>query len=137
MIQELLLSLENRTNLQRDLIVDNLCDIIDYHPVTKEQKEEIVTAIMKLFDNESDSATRESMFNLLSSAQAFDISKESISCFTLDLLPKLEYQCLVHALPIIATSQIINRRELIQKYINSEDTSIKEVALSASELLID
>jgi hypothetical protein len=52
-----------------------------------------------------------------------------------DMLHQLEPGSLVHALPIIAESDLSNRKELIIQYLSSENPAVEKVARESLQQL--
>jgi hypothetical protein len=133
MIDKYFEAIGNKFTQSRDLVIDELSDLFETDQLSESEKKQVVLYLLQTVGNEESPFIVESIFNLFGIAYDDNISRTEIVEKCVDMLGQLEPSSLEHALPIIADSDLVNRKELILKYLGAENPSIKDMA---RELLI-
>lgn len=128
MIHKILESVEDQTVQSRDLAIDELADLFESNHLSEAVKTQTVLRLLQTVKKEENPSVIESIYNLFSIAFAENICTNEIVEKCVDMLNLLEPGSLAHALPIIADSNLKNRKELILNYLSSENPAIKKIA---------
>jgi hypothetical protein len=131
MIYEALDVIEGKAIKPRDLAIDDLADLFDGNHLSEALKTQAVLSLLKTVEKEENPSVVESVYNLFGIAFADNICNSEIVEKCVNMLNRLEPGSLVHALPIIADSDLENRKALILDYLNSGNPAVKEVANEA------
>lgn len=132
MKEEILRKIVNHSEPNRDLVVDDLNDLIESGQLHLKEKEEIVDFLVNVLASEVDEATYESIMNLLGNVFFDGVKEHQISASIVSLMPNMKATSLIHALPIIASSSVNNKVDIIKSYCKH---SCVGVSKTASELL--
>lgn len=127
-MKELLNKISNSMEKNRDLLIDELNDLVESGSLNRSDKELVVGRLLELLDQESDPAVNESIFNLIGSVFEEGIAKEKIANSCVAYLHKLPPGCLVHAIPIIVKSNRPDKRALLEPFLNSSNIAVKTIA---------
>jgi hypothetical protein len=132
-IDKYLEAIRNKFTQSRDLAIDELADLFETDQLSESEKQQFVLCLLQIVGSEESLSVVESIFHLFGIAFDNNLYQPEIVEKCADMLEQLEPGSLVHALPIIADSDLVNRKELILKYLGAENPSIKDMA---RELLI-
>jgi hypothetical protein len=116
-------------------MIDELCDLIEAKSISKKEEKLIINELVKLLKTEKESSVIESIFNLFALELANDTCSIKIANTSAKYLQKLDAGSLYHALPIIAESNLLEKKMLITPYIKSENSAIRELAQKILTLL--
>jgi hypothetical protein len=119
---------EHEPNPLRDLAIDELADLFESHHLSEAIKIQSVFKLLQTVEMEESPSVIESIYNFFGIAFDDNICKIEIAEKCMQMLDRLEPGSLVHALPIIADSDLANRKELILKYLNSKNPAVEKVA---------
>ncbi|MCH8622515.1 hypothetical protein [Undibacterium sp. TS12] len=124
-MNDLMNRISNPACKERDLLIDELNDLIVYGQVNPTDLESIVKQLMNQLRHEADPAVNESIFHLL--ATVFDNGdfQHLIADETAKLLNQLPAACLVYAIPIIAYSHRSDKPDLLQPFIHDKDDDVR------------
>ena len=128
MIQKILESVEDQTVQSSDLAIDELADLFESSHLSEAVKTQTILRLLQTVKKEENPAVIESIYNLFDIAFSENICINEIVERCIDMLDILEPGSLAHALPIIADSNLKNRKELIINYLGSENPAIKKIA---------
>ena len=119
-MNDLMNRISNPACKERDLLIDELNDLIVYGEVNPTDLESTVKQLMNQLKHEADPAVNESIFNLL--ATVFDNGDLThlIADETAELLNQLPAICLVHAIPIIAYSHRPDKASLLRPFVHDK-----------------
>jgi hypothetical protein len=98
-IENVLNRIKDRTQKNRDLLIDDISIAFEGNLFSKEDKEIIIVKTLKILKTEEDLSVVESILNLHGLAFFDDICTNQISHTCAELLPQLKAGSLVHALP--------------------------------------
>ncbi len=102
-------SIFDQTISARDLLVDELSDEIESGCLSGEQLDVLVRDVVAALPTETDLAVRESFMNLLSEAYLQTREQESTDNYIVKHIAEMAPSELVHALAMLADSNIVNR----------------------------
>lgn len=118
----------NRPVADRDLLIDQMNDMITNGSVTRSDQEIVVEALLKLILRESDEAVSESIWNLLGNVYEKGPWKESIADAAVTLLDLLPAGCLAHVIPIIGGSNRHDKHVLLAPFTASSNNAIRAIS---------
>jgi len=118
----------DKTQPDRDLIVDELGDRLVSGGVSEKDRPEIIRSLLTLVLEEADFTVLESLCNLLASEYDANIIRDEILQTMVEALPKFHPGCLVHAIPIIARSSLDNKKELLSPFLASTNVAVRAAA---------
>lgn len=128
MTSKILELIEDKSNQSRDLAIDELADLFESHHLSEAIKIQSIFKVLQIVETEENSSVIESIFNLFGIAFDDNICKSEIVDKCMHMLDRLEPGSLVHALPIIADSDLENKKGLIINYLSSENPAIEKIA---------
>jgi hypothetical protein len=120
--------IEDKSNQSRDLAIDELADLLEGHHLSKAVKIQSVFKLLETVETEENPSVIESIYNLFGLAFDDNICKSEIADKCMHMLDRLEPGSLVHALPIIADSDLENKKALIFNYLNSGNPAVEKIA---------
>ena len=112
----------------RDVLVDELNDEIGNGHFSASETRNIILKLIEVLKLEKDFATHESIMNLLSNTYVDSDCKAEIESYVLEYVESMKPRSLVHALSIFSESSLTEREEVLKKYSNSENASIRKIA---------
>jgi hypothetical protein len=128
MTDKILELVEDKANHSRDLVIDELADLFNGDHLSKTAKTQTVLRLLETVEREENPSVIESIYNLFGIAFADNICNSEIAEKCVKMLNRLESGSLVHALPIIAESDVVDRKSLILNYLNSGNPAIEKIA---------
>lgn len=128
MLDEKISKVRDINFVQRDVIIDELCDLIEAKKVPREKEIFIVDELIQILDSDNNNAVIESILNLLALEFFNNVCSNKIANACARNIHKLDVGSLCHALPIIAESNLPNKKSLIADYIESDNSTIKQLA---------
>lgn len=128
MNNELLEKILNNQQESRDLLIDELSDYMNSDNLSENDKLNIIKNLVTCLKNELNNDVHESIMNLLSDMYFDGIGEDYIIDFVSSSLKSMPIASIAHALPILANSNLKNRFELIERYCNSDNLSLAEIA---------
>jgi HEAT repeat protein len=128
MTDKILELVEDKANQSRDLAIDELADLFDGNNLSETAKTQTILRLLETVEGEENPSVIESIYNLFGIAFADSICNSEIAKKCVNMLDRLESGSLAHALPIIADSDLVDRKSLILNYLNSENPAIKKIA---------
>ncbi|TDM05458.1 MAG: hypothetical protein C4K60_11815 [Ideonella sp. MAG2] len=128
MAKHLIDKVADKAVTDRDLLVDELADMIEGGSLLASDIVEVVNRLVNILGSEDDPAVMESIFNLLGSAFDRIGMQEDALLMIVSLLDRLQSGCLVHAIPLVGRSNFQNRRQLIAPFLNSPNIAVRQVA---------
>ena len=131
--ENIISSIYSTTSGTRDLLLDDLNDCVEAGDLDSMKLDEIVDSISVLIPLHSNAAEQESLFNVISSIYLNGKCHEKIENIVLTRLCHLKAGDLAHALEIIATSQLVNKKELLRDFANHENDFIRKLVHSLLE----
>ena len=129
--KEVLQKIKDKKFLNRDQLIDTLSDFFENNLFPVNEQQDIVFELIEILKEEDTDSVIESIFNLLGIAFYSNICIDSIVEVSITLLDRLAPGSLVHALSIIGDSNLQNKGELIERYLASENPSVKDAAAEA------
>jgi hypothetical protein len=135
-IQEKIKQVSNQNLKDRDLVVSEILDLIEYDSLSKDVVVNVLIDLTSILTKENDPDVIESIFNLFSTIfTKQEQYTKLILPVCIEQLPKLDPGSLAHALVMISESNLQNRNQIIQEYLESENLTIKKLAqeLTAAE----
>jgi hypothetical protein len=136
MIYEFLNLIKDEVNESRDLAIDDLADLFDGNHLSEALKTQAILSLLKTIEKEEDSSVVESTYNLFGIAFADNICNSEIAEKCANMLNRLEPGSLVHALSIIADSNLANKKALIYNYLNSTNPAVEKIAKESLQHMI-
>jgi hypothetical protein len=134
-IDKILASIEDKANSARGLAIDELADLFESDHLSEAEKMQAVSKLLQMVDQEEELFVIETIYNMFGIAFIDNICSSEIAQKCADMLHQLEPGSLVHALPIIAESDLSNRKELIIQYLSSENPAVEKVARESLQQL--
>ena len=131
MINELLYRIEEQEAEDRDLLVDELNDLLERAVLTDDDVDAVVERLSKILASDRNQAVWESIFNLLNGLSG---RTRKICELAVRYLGHMSPGSLVHALEIIAESDRKDKKQILNVFLNSENRAVKAIA---SEFLED
>jgi hypothetical protein len=128
MTDKILELVENKANHSRDLAIDELADLFDGNHLSETAKTQTILRLLETVEREENPSVIESIYNLFGIAFSDNICNSEIAEKCVKMLNRLEPGSLAHALPIIADSDVVDRKSLILNYLNSENPAIEKIA---------
>lgn len=125
----LILKIIGENEADKDLLLDELNDDIESRQYTPKELDYIVEKVLYLLSEKIEDKVYESAMNLLVTAYPLTYNKKNINEFVIKNLKGMSSGNLIHALSIIAESNIADRLEILNFYKNSENKSIKNAAI--------
>ena len=124
---ELLEKIISPEEKQRDFLVDELNDLVESGIIKDTEVELVIERLSELLELESDPAVKESIFNLMGTAYEKGSAKQKIVDACVKYLSELSPGCLVHAIPIIASSERADKKQLLEPFLKSGNVAVKTV----------
>jgi hypothetical protein len=128
MIEETLTQIKDEVTQDRELLIDELCDLLENNRMSDEDQRLVVFQLASLLKTESNENVIESIFNLFGFAIFNSIYSDYITEISIAMLPDLKPGSLIHALSIIGESNLPNKKEYAEPYLLSDNPAIKEAA---------
>jgi hypothetical protein len=130
-IERRLVTLHSDSFLEKDTLIDTLCDYVDSHSVSDESKNKITENILDLFHLENTYEIQESIFNLLVSAHAEGILREKISDLMLNYMHNPKPEFIEYAMDILMYADLPScqkneLKQIVEQCLRSEDLSIQK-----------
>jgi hypothetical protein len=120
--------IKNKANHSRDLAIDELADLFNGNHLSKTAKTQTILRLLGTVEREENPSVIESIYNLFGIAFADNICNSEIVAKCVKMLNRLEPGSLTHALPIIADSDVADRKSLVLNYLNSGNPAIEKIA---------
>ncbi len=130
-IDSLLVTLNLDIFLEKDIVIDTLCDYACDHPISTEYKNKITENILKLFDPKNNYTIQESIFHFLVSAHASGILRDKISDFMLNYMHNPEPEFMEYAMDTLMYAELTDSKKnelkkFVEQCLNSENLSIQK-----------
>ena len=119
MTEQILELIASKVNQSRDLVVDELADLFEANHLSEAAKTQAVLSLVQIVEKEEDSSVVESIYNLFGIAFFENICTSEITEKCVEMLDRLKPGSIVHALPIIADSDLPNKKELILQQLKN------------------
>lgn len=113
-----------------DFLLDEMTDEIEAGCVTGNELDTLVRELVLTLPNETDPRARESIMNLLSEAYPGTGVRNLVDDYVVKNISDMPAAEVVHALAILAESAVPERARLLQDFAQSENTAIRETAVS-------
>jgi hypothetical protein len=120
MTNKILDLIEDKSNQSRDLF--------EGHHLSEAIKIQSVFKLLQTVETEENPSVIESIYNLFGIAFDDNICKSEIADKCMQMLDRLEPGSLMHAIPIIAVSDLENKKALILNYLNSGNPAVEKIA---------
>jgi hypothetical protein len=133
-IDRLLVTINSDSSLEKDIVIDTLCDYVCDHPISTEHKNKITENILELFHRENTYSIQESIFYFLGSAYSSGILRDKISDFMLNYMHNPEPEFIEYAMDTLMYTDLTSSKKkelkkLVEQCLNSENSSIQKVML--------
>ncbi|RKZ50577.1 MAG: hypothetical protein DRR16_19525 [Candidatus Parabeggiatoa sp. nov. 3] len=120
----LLSKIYDRQQENRDRLVDELNDLVENNQFDEGEQAKIAKKLLVLLIDETNDAVFESVLNLLGGIYASGICVNAIASNIAGFINTLKPESLVHAIPIIAESNLPEKRKLLEPFLNSSHPAI-------------
>ena len=120
----------NASPESRDLLLDDLNDLLQSAPLEEDDAKVLVRDLSRLVDNKDSDAALESLFNVLGTLYAQGRARDEIEDIALKRMSSLPVGATVHALEIVGMSEIPSKRDLLATYTEHENLYLSARAKS-------
>lgn len=118
----------DQSQSNRDLLIDELNDLLEQGQLTDAQIVHTANELAHLLVSESDPAVMESVLNFFGSACSRVGVLDGPVQIVISLLDQLPSGCLVHAIPFIGASRSPGKVKLITQFLTSSNPSVRAIA---------
>jgi hypothetical protein len=134
-IDRLLDKLNSDNFLEKDIVIDTLCDYVCYHPISPEYKNKITENVIELFNPENTYELQESIFFFLGSVNVQGILQKKILNLMLTHLSNPHPEFMEYAVDTLVVDwpscyKKNEFKESIEQCLRSENLDVKRVMLA-------
>jgi hypothetical protein len=130
-IDRLLVTLNSDSIIEKDIVIDTLCDYVCDRLISTEYKNKITENILKMFDPKNTYNLQESIFYFLESAHGSGVLRDKISDFMLNYMHNPVPEFIEYAMDTLMYADLISSqkeelKKLVEQCLSSENSSIQK-----------
>lgn len=134
-MRHILASITSSAAPGRDLLIDDLGDIILDGGADLSEIEFVIRGLIDQAKNENEESVLESIYNLFRNAYFHGFLANEIAQATVAEVDRLPFGALIHAIDIVANSDLPFKRQVLERFLDSDNEEIRSAVVDClSEL---